>query len=51
MSITWMGVIAFVVLVQKLLPPRAWVDVPLAAVIVWLGVAIVAAPSAVPGLT
>ena len=50
MSITWMVVIAIVVLAQKLLPPKAAIDVPLALAIVGLGVLIVAAPSSVPGL-
>jgi predicted metal-binding membrane protein len=50
MSIAWMSVIAVVVLAQKLLPARAAVDVPLALAIVGLGVWIVVAPSAVPGL-
>jgi predicted metal-binding membrane protein len=51
MSITWMSVIAVLVLAQKLLPPRAAVDVPLALAIIGLGMLIVIAPSWVPGLT
>jgi predicted metal-binding membrane protein len=51
MSVTWMSVIAVLVLAQKLLPPRAAIDVPLALAIVGLGVLIVIAPSSVPGLT
>jgi predicted metal-binding membrane protein len=51
MSVSWMTVIAVVVLVQKLLPPRTAIDVPLALAIVGLGVLIVIAPSWVPGLT
>jgi predicted metal-binding membrane protein len=51
MSITWMSVIAVLVLGQKLLPPRAAVDVPLALAMVVLGILIVIAPSSVPGLT
>jgi predicted metal-binding membrane protein len=51
MSIPWMAVIAVVVLVQKLLPARAAIDVPLALAIAGLGVLIVLAPSLVPGLT
>jgi hypothetical protein len=35
----------------KLLPPRATIDMPLALVIIGFGIVIVAAPSAVPGLT
>jgi predicted metal-binding membrane protein len=50
MSGTWMSVIAVVVLVQKLMPPRAAVDVALASAIVGIGVLIILAPSAAPGL-
>jgi predicted metal-binding membrane protein len=50
MSIPWMAVIAVLVLTQKLLPAKAAIDVPLALAIVGLGVLIVIAPSAVPGL-
>lgn len=38
MSVTWMAVVAVVVLAQKLLPPRASIDVPLALAIVGLGI-------------
>jgi predicted metal-binding membrane protein len=51
MSVTWMAVVSAVVVAQKLLPPRAAVDVPLALAIVGLGALIVIAPSSVPGLT
>jgi predicted metal-binding membrane protein len=51
MSVTWMAVVALLVLAQKLLPPKASIDVPLALAIVALGVLVVLAPSAVPGLT
>jgi predicted metal-binding membrane protein len=51
MSVTWMSVIAVVVLAQKLLPPRAAVDVPLALAIVGLGILIVVTPWFIPGLT
>ncbi len=51
MSVTWMAVITVLVLAQKLLPPKATIDVPLALAIIGLGIVIVAAPSAVPGLT
>src|SRR5215207_6297049 len=51
MSITWMIVIALLVLAQKLLPPRAAIDVPLALAIVALGILIIVIPSAIPGLT
>jgi predicted metal-binding membrane protein len=50
MSVTWMSVITVVVLAQKLLPPKAAIDVPLALAIVGLGILIVIAPSSVPGL-
>jgi predicted metal-binding membrane protein len=50
MSVTWMGVVAVLVLAQKLLPATAAIDVPLALAIVGLGVLIVIAPSSVPGL-
>jgi predicted metal-binding membrane protein len=50
MSVTWMSVVAVLVLAQKLLPPRAAVDVPLGLAIVGLGILIVIAPSSVPGL-
>jgi predicted metal-binding membrane protein len=50
-SIAWMGVIAVLVLAQKLLPPSPAVDVPLALAIIGLGVLIVIAPSSVPALT
>ena len=49
MSIAWMSVIAVLVLVQKLLPPKAAIDVPLALAIVGLGILILIAPSSVPG--
>jgi predicted metal-binding membrane protein len=51
MSVTWMSVIAVLVLAQKLLPAKAVIDVPLALAIVGLGILIVIAPSSVPGLT
>jgi len=50
MSVAWMGVIAVLVIAQKLLPPKAVIDVPLALAIVGLGILIVIAPSSVPGL-
>jgi predicted metal-binding membrane protein len=51
MSVTWMCVIAAVVIGQKLLPATARFDVLLGLAIVGLGVLIFLAPSAVPGLT
>jgi predicted metal-binding membrane protein len=51
MSVTWMSVTAILVLAQKLLPPKAAVDVALALAITGFGVWIILAPSSVPGLT
>jgi predicted metal-binding membrane protein len=51
MRVTWMSVIAVIVLVQKLLPVKATVDVPLGLAIIGLGILIVIAASSVPGLT
>jgi predicted metal-binding membrane protein len=51
MSVAWMSLIAVVVAAQKLLPPKAAVDVPLALAIVGLGILIVLAPASVPGIT
>jgi len=51
MSVTWMVMVAAIVVAQKLLPPRAAVDVPLALAIVGLGILILVDPSAVPGLS
>ena len=51
MSVTWMSVIAVLVLAQKLLPLKAAIDVPLALAIVGLGILLVLAPSSIPGLT
>jgi predicted metal-binding membrane protein len=51
MSVTWMAVITVLVVGQKLLPPRALIDVPLAVAIVALGTLVLLEPSAVPGLT
>jgi predicted metal-binding membrane protein len=50
MSVTWMVVIAVLVLAQKLLPLKSFVDVPVALAIIALGVLISIAPSSVPGL-
>jgi predicted metal-binding membrane protein len=50
MSITWMCAITIVFLAQKLLPQNAALDALPAFAIVGLGIAIVLAPSSVPGL-
>jgi predicted metal-binding membrane protein len=51
MGVAWMGVVAAVVLAQKLLPPRAVIDVPLALAIVAGGILVAVEPSSIPGLT
>ena len=51
MSVTWMVVVAALVVAQKVLPPRALLDVPVALALVGLGVVIAAVPSAIPGTT
>ena len=51
MSVLWMVVVAVLIFAQKLLPPNASIDVVLALAIVGLGILIVVAPGAVPGLT
>jgi hypothetical protein len=45
-----MCVVACLVLAQKLLPPRPAIDVPIAFAILGLGVAILVAPSSIPGV-
>ncbi len=50
MSVTWMIVIAVLVVAQKLLPAKGVIDVPLALAIVGLGLLIILAPSSIPGL-
>jgi len=51
MSVTWMSVIAVLVLAQKLLPDITVIDVPLALAITGLGSWIIIAPWSVPWLT
>jgi predicted metal-binding membrane protein len=51
MSFTWMSVVAVLVLAQKLMPPRAFIDAPLAVTIIAIGILVVVAPSSIPGLT
>ena len=50
MSVMWMAIVGVVILAQKLAPPFAAVDVPLALAIVGLGALIMVAPEAIPGL-
>jgi predicted metal-binding membrane protein len=51
MSVAWMSIVAVLILGQKLLPPRASIDVPLGLAIIALGILVVLSASAVPGLT
>jgi predicted metal-binding membrane protein len=51
MSIAWMSVITAVVLLQKLLPPTATIDLLLALATASFGVLVLVAPAVVPGLT
>lgn len=51
MSVAWMVVVAVLFFGQKLLPPRAAIDIPLALAIVGLGIVLLLAPGAVPGFT
>jgi predicted metal-binding membrane protein len=51
MSIAWMSAITAVVVLQKLLPPTATIDLPLALATACFGVLVVVAPAVVPGLT
>jgi predicted metal-binding membrane protein len=50
MNIAWMSVVAVIVVAQKVLQPRLLIDVPVAFAILGLGVAMIVAPSLVPGL-
>jgi predicted metal-binding membrane protein len=51
MSLTWLCVVATLVLAQKLLPPRGFIDAPLAVTIIAFGVLVIVSPSSIPGLT
>ena len=51
MSVMWMVAVGVVAVAQKVLPPTPVIDVPLASVIVALGIFAVISPSSVPGLT
>jgi predicted metal-binding membrane protein len=51
MSLNWMLLVAVLIVGQKLLPPRAAIDMALALAIVALGLVVVVAPAATPGLT
>jgi predicted metal-binding membrane protein len=47
MSVAWMAVITALVAGQKLVPPRAVIDLPLALAIVGLGLLVVVAPQSI----
>jgi predicted metal-binding membrane protein len=50
MSIAWMAGIGCLIAAQKMLAPRAAIDVPVALALVGLGIVIITVPSAIPGL-
>jgi predicted metal-binding membrane protein len=50
MSVVWMAVVTVVTVAQKLMAPRAAIDVPLALVLVGFGLLIIVAPSSIAGL-
>lgn len=50
MSLPWMILVTLLVLVQKLLPTKPAIDVPIVLAIIALGLVILIAPSLVPGL-
>ena len=50
MSLFWMSVVAVLALVQKLLPARAAIDIPVALALIGLGLVIVVNPSLIPAL-
>lgn len=49
MSVTWMVVITVFIFAQKLLPARTTIDVPLALIIVGIGILILISPSVLSG--
>jgi len=50
MSIGWMAVVAVIVFAQKVLPAKTVIDVPLALLIIGLGIWVIIAPMSVPWL-
>jgi predicted metal-binding membrane protein len=50
-SLIWMIATAVMVIAQKLLPAKVAIDAPLALAIIALGLLILVAPTAIPGLT
>jgi hypothetical protein len=51
MSVVWMGLVAALIAVEKTVPGRRAVTVGTSAVLLLLGVLLLAAPDAVPALT
>ncbi|HET7530491.1 MAG TPA: DUF2182 domain-containing protein [Mycobacteriales bacterium] len=51
MSVTWMAVVAGLIAVEKTLPWRRWATYGTAVVLLVLGLLLLAAPDALPGLT
>jgi len=50
MSIAWMAAIVVIVVAQKLLPPKAAIDVPLGLAIVAVGIVLLVSPLTILGL-
>ena len=50
MSVAWMAGIGGLIAAQKLVPPRAAVDVPVGLALAGLGIVVLTVPSAIPGL-
>src|SRR5215475_3559203 len=50
MNIAWMVIVAVVITAQKLMPPKAAIDVSVALAIVGLGIFVAIAPASIPGL-
>lgn len=50
MSVAWMAGIGLLVTAQKLMPSRAAIDAPVALALIGLGIVILVAPTAIPGL-
>lgn len=51
MDLTWMVLIAAVMLAQKLLPPMRVIDLPVGLAMIALGTLIVLAPNSIPAIT
>ncbi|MDD7921295.1 DUF2182 domain-containing protein [Actinomycetospora callitridis] len=51
MSILWMAFVAVLIAVEKIAPWRSLVTYGTAALLVFIGIVVLVAPTAVPGLT